>query len=191
MRYAFDLDDTISDTAKVINMYAKEFDINFLKGDGIFKKEVGNSKDYYYFADALDWDRNDIGKFFETYYLDILKNVTIKPGISNIFKLIKNRGDEVFIISSRRERENAEIEKLTIDWLNKNNVIYDKLFINIKNKYELVNKYNIDVFIDDSYNNCKDVARLTTAKVYMVQNIYNEKIVDDSITKIKELKDIL
>ena len=47
MKYAFDLDDTLSDTATVINEYAVKFDKEFLNGDGKMK-EIDNSVDYYY-----------------------------------------------------------------------------------------------------------------------------------------------
>ena len=62
MKYAFDLDDTLSDTASVINEYAVKFDKEFLKGNGKMKK-INNAVDYYYFAEALNWNKDNIRDF--------------------------------------------------------------------------------------------------------------------------------
>ena len=78
MKYAFDLDDTLSDTATVINEYAVKFDKEFLNGDGKMK-EIDNSVDYYYFAEALNWNKDNIIDFFKQYYIEIIKKVKIKP----------------------------------------------------------------------------------------------------------------
>ena len=176
MKYGFDLDDTLTNTASVINKYAKRFDIEYLKGDGKFKIKKGYSRDYYYFADALHWKKNDIRKFFEVYYEEILKEVRIKSGVSDFLKYLK---------------ENGKIKKITEEWLNKRKIAYDKLFVGVKNKYELINQYNIEVFVDDSYENCKSAIELTNAKIYMLKNVYNKKIEDEYIVKIKRIEDIL
>lgn len=191
MKYGFDLDDTLTNTASVINKYAKRFDIEYLKGDGKFKIKKGYSRDYYYFADALHWKKNDIRKFFEVYYEEILKEVRIKSGVSDFLKYLKENENDIFILTARREKENGKIKKITEEWLNKRKIAYDKLFVGVKNKYELINQYNIEVFVDDSYENCKSAIELTNAKIYMLKNVYNKKIEDEYIVKIKRIEDIL
>ncbi len=190
MKYGFDLDDTLSDTMMLLNQFAKKFDVEELKGDGIFKIEPGECKDYYYFADALNWDKQNIADFFKKYYIDIIKNIVAKPGAKEFLQDLKENGNEIYIITARRERDDNLIEEITKDWLSKNDLLYDYLFINIKNKAEIVNKFKIDIFVDDSYNNCLEVSNETEAQVYLIENVYNEKVETTRIKRIRSINEI-
>lgn len=190
MKYGFDLDDTLSETMELLNYYAKKFDKEELNGNGIFKIQPGECKDYYYFADALNWNRRNIVDFFEKYYIDIIKNVVVKSGVKDFLHDLKAKGNEIYIITARRKRDDNEIEKITKDWLSKNDLLYDDLFLDIKNKSEIVNKLKIDIFVDDSYNNCLEVYKNTESQVYMIQNVYNEKIKSLEIKQIKNIYEI-
>ena len=190
MKYGFDLDDTLSETMELLNYYAKKFDKEELNGNGIFKIQPGECKDYYYFADALNWNRRNIVDFFEKYYIDIIKNVVVKSGVKDFLHDLKAKENEIYIITARRKRDDNEIEKITKYWLSKNDLLYDDLFLDIKNKSEIVNKLKIDIFVDDSYNNCLEVYKNTESQVYMIQNVYNEKIKSLEIKQIKNIYEI-
>lgn len=190
MKYAFDLDDTISDTAKVINKYAIKFDKEELNGKGILK-ESNNSKNYYYFTNGLNWSSKNIKDFFDKYYLEIISKVKIKPYVKETIEKLRQNNDKIYIITARRKRENDVIEKITSKWLLENGIYYDELFINVKEKADLVRKLNIDVFIDDSYENCSDVKKTTNADVYMIKTKYNSGIIDNSIKIIENISQIL
>lgn len=190
MRYAFDLDDTLSDTATVINEYAIKFDKEFLKGNGKMKK-INNSIDYYYFAEALNWNKDNIKEFFKQYYIEIIERVEVKPFVSETINKLKIQNNEIYIITARRKREENVIENITKRWLNKNKIYYDALYINAKEKFNLVNELNIDYFIDDSYKNCKEVLENTKAKVFMLETEFNKQIKDDKIKTIKNINQIL
>ena len=190
MKYAFDLDDTLSDTAPVINEYAKKFDKEFLKGKGKMRK-MSNAVDYYYFAEALNWNKDNIRDFFKQYYIEVIEKVKVKPFVSETINKLKSENNEIYIITARRKREENVIENITKKWLNKNNIYYDGLYINAKEKVSLVNELNIDFFIDDSYENCKEVLENTKAKVFMVKTEFNKQIKDNKIRSIKSINQIL
>lgn len=69
--------------------------------------------------------------------------------------------------------------------------MYDDLFINIKEKSKIVNQLKIDIFIDDSYENCIDVITNTDAKVYMLNTKYNTGILDEQLEKINNIGDLI
>lgn len=190
MKYAFDLDDTLSDTATVINEYAIKFDKETLNGTGKMKK-IDNAVDYYYFAEALNWNKDNIRDFFKQYYIEIIKKVKVKPLVAETINKLKNKDNEIYIITARRKREENIIENITERWLSKNKIYYDGLYINVKEKFDLVNKLNIDYFIDDSYKNCKEVLEKTKAKVFMIETEFNNQIKDDKIKTIKNINQIL
>lgn len=189
MKYGFDIDDTLSDTSEIICKYAKKFDKEQLGRCRKFKK-IEDAVDYYYFADALNWDRKDIEKFFNFYYLNVLREVKVKEGVSIAMKRIRESGNKIYLITSRRERADGIIRKITEDWLKKNEIPFDGLYIDIKEKYDLVNELKIDIFVDDSYKNCMDVMQNCNAKIYMVENKFNKNIIDNSINKIKKIEEI-
>lgn len=190
MKYAFDLDDTLSDTASVINEYAVKFDKEFLKGNGKMKK-INNAVDYYYFAEALNWNKDNIRDFFKQYYIEIIEKVKAKPFVSETINKLKIENNEIYIITARRKREENVIENITERWLNKNKIYYDGLYINAKEKFYIVNELNIDYFIDDSYKNCKEVMENTKAQVFMVETEFNKQIKDNKIRIIKSINQIL
>ena len=133
MKYGFDLDDTLADTASVINKYAIKFDKEYLNGNGDLQ-DINNSKSYYYFAEGLNWNK---------------------------------------------------------EWLKNNGILYDELFINIKEKSKIVNQLKIDIFIDDSYENCIDVKTNTDAKVYMLSTKYNTGILDKQLERINNIDELI
>ena len=190
MKYAFDLDYTLSDTATVINEYAVKFDKEFLNGDGKMK-EIDNSVDYYYFAEALNWNKDNIRDFFKQYYIEIIKKVKIKPLVAETIDKLKKGNNKIYIITARRKREENEIENITKKWLDKNKIYYDELYINAKEKFSLVNELSIDYFIDDSYKNCKEVLEKTKAQVFMIETKFNKQIKDNKIKIIKNINQIL
>ncbi len=190
MKYAFDLDDTLSDTATVINEYAIKFDKETLNGTGKMKK-IDNAIDYYYFAEALNWNKDNIRAFFKKYYIEIIKKVKVKPLVAETINKLKNKDNKIYIITARRKREENIIENITERWLSKNKIYYDGLYINVKEKFNLVNELNIDYFIDDSYKNCKEVLEKTKAKVFMIETEFNNQIKDDKIKTIKNISQIL
>ena len=190
MKYGFDLDDTLADTASVINKYAIKFDKEYLNGNGDLQ-DINNSKSYYYFAEGLNWNKDNIAKFFEIYYLDILKEVQIKPFVKETINKLKKEKNEVYIITARRKREGERVEKITNEWLKNNGILYDDLFINIKEKSKIVNQLKIDIFIDDSYENCIDVKTNTDAKVYMLSTKYNTGILDKQLERINNIDELI
>lgn len=190
MKYGFDLDDTLADTASVINKYAIKFDKEYLNGNGKLK-DINDSKSYYYFAEGLNWNKENIARFFEIYYLEILKEIQIKPFVKETINKLKKDENEIYIITARRKREDEIVEKITKDWLKNNGILYDGLFINIKEKSKIVNQLKIDIFIDDSYENCIDVKRNTNAKVYMLSTKYNIGILDKQVERINNIDELI
>lgn len=190
MKYGFDLDDTLTDTASVINKYAIKFDREYLKENGDLK-DINDSKSYYYFAEGLNWNKENIAKFFEIYYLEILKEIQIKPFVKETINQLKKEENEVYIITARRKREGEIVEEITKQWLKNNGILYDDLFINIKEKSKIVNQLKIDIFIDDSYENCIDVKTNTDAKVYMLNTKYNTGILDMQLERINNIGELI
>ena len=118
--------------------------------------------------------------------------MNIKVFASDIIKRLKEKGNNIFLITARWNTNENNVENVTIKWLENNNVIYDKLFLNAEanRKVQIVEENNIDIFIDDSFENCKDVSERTKAKVYMMNTRVNEKFSLQNIKRVYSWSEI-
>lgn len=69
--------------------------------------------------------------------------------------------------------------EFTKNWLIRNKIIYDELYVGCKNKLDICVTNNIDIFIDDNFNTCKDIAANSNIKVFMYSTRYNQQIKTD------------
>lgn len=185
-----DLDDTLSLTADTILKYAINFDKTKLNRSGQLKK-IENCEDYYYFARMLGWNKEQLISFFDTCYINYLQKIEVKSDASIIIKKIKNLGVKVYIVTSRREYENNKIMEITQEWLKQNEIFFDKLFVDVINKSELMKQIKPTYFVDDSYKNCFDVSQVCeNTKVFLIETDFNKSIQVENILKVKNLKEL-
>lgn len=183
MNIGIDIDDTISDTFEALLAYSQKYTIEDLKRES----NIDINKDYLnhlYIESASGWNDLETKNFWEKYYEDILKAVNIKNFASKVINNKRKNGDKIFLITARWDMPNFDTKKLTENWLLENNVQYDKLFMNASDKVQLVKENNIVLFIDDSFNNCKQISENTNAKVYMMTSLVNKNLGDEKIKRV-------
>ncbi|MCX8131470.1 MAG: hypothetical protein N3I35_15430 [Clostridia bacterium] len=180
-----DLDDTISNTADTILQYALAYNKEILGRDSVIDYEIecGN---YYYFAEMLKWNKADTFGFFDLYYPKYLENIACKHNAAKILRELHYKGFLIHIISARREQESGIVKKLTEQWLKKNDIIFDCLVLEAINKSNYVSTCNAIAFIDDSFENCLDVALKTNAHVFLMDTWYNKKFINSDIKRIHD-----
>ena len=177
MNIGIDIDDTISETFETLLAYSQKYTIEDLKRES----NINMNGD---FTNNIYIDDIEGQNFWNRYYGEILKSVNIKKFASDVIRNFKKKGHNIYLITARWDIPNNDTKQITEDWLNNNNVMYDKLFMNASDKLKLVNENNIDIFIDDSYNNCKDVAENTNSKVYMMTSMANKNLEDKKIKRV-------
>ena len=183
MNIGIDIDDTIADTFEALLAYSQKYTIEDLKRES----NIDIQKDYLnhlYIQSASGWNDLETKNFWKKYYEDILNAVNIKNFASKVINNKRKNGDKIFLITARWDMPNFDTKKLTEDWLQENNVQYDKLFMNASDKVQLVKENNIDLFIDDSFNNCKQISENTNAKVYMMTSLVNKNLGDKKIKRV-------
>ena len=186
-----DLDDTLSDTYETIMKYAIKHDIENLGRKGIINNKISSS-DYFYFARSLGWSRDDLISFFDTYYPTFLKEIKPKKESSYIMNQIKDMNIKIYIVTSRKEINN-EVFNITKNWLLDNNIPYDELYIDSKDKDKIIKKLKANYFIDDSLDNCIKVKESSkNTNVFWIQTEYNKDLkCDKEIIKINNLNELL
>lgn len=183
MHIGIDIDDTISETFETLLPYAQKYTIEDLKR----KSEIDmnqNFLDHFYIVYMNKWNQKEATDFWNKYYGKILREVNIKKFAAEAIHQLKQEGDKIYLITARWDMPNDNIQEITKQWLKENKVEYDELVINASDKLQLVKEKNIDIFIDDSFNNCKNIAENSNTKVYMMTSKVNGNFHDSKIERV-------
>ena len=183
MNIGIDIDDTISETFEALLPYSQKYTIEDLKRKSNININ-GNYTNHLYIENANGWNDTETKNFWKKYYGDILKEVNIKKFASEVINKLKKNGNKIYLITARWDIPNISTKQITENWLIKNNIMYDKLFMNASDKLQLVKENNIDLFIDDSYKNCKKVSENANTKVYMMTSMVNKDLDDKTIKRV-------
>ena len=175
MRIGIDLDDTICRTTEIVHdrieKYASKRHLNPLDvmNDEYLKQE-----------------------FFDIYLEDIYTNVEIKRNVREVMKRLRSKGNKIYIISSRNNHSSKkvnDVEKITREWLKKNNVVVDELILSVSGdkKVSACRKHQIDLMIDDNpYNYKKIIATGTDCLLFDDRGRYN--LEDHYVTTWNEIE---
>ena len=183
MNIGIDIDDTISETFETLLPYAQKYTIEDLKRKSQINLN-GNLADHFYIVYINGWNEQEALKFWEKYYAEILRKLNIKKFAAEIINKLKQEGHKIYLITARWDMPKENVEEITKKWLKDNNVNYDGLFLNASDKLELVKQNNIDIFIDDSFKNCKRISENTNSKVYIMNSRANDGIDDEKIERV-------
>lgn len=182
MNIGIDIDDTISDTYTTLLEYAQKYTLEELKKNPTFD----NTKitNHSYIESMHNWTKEEMIKFWNKYYAKILRNVHIKTFATEKIEKLKEKGHKIYLITARWDMNNDNIKEITLEWLRNNNVQYDDFFMNAEEKLKIVKDKNIDVFIDDSFDNCKSIAYGSNARVFLMDARANQNLEDEKITRV-------
>lgn len=183
MNIGIDIDDTISETFETLLPYAQKYTIDDLKRTSKIELDT-NSVDHLYIVHMNGWGEEEAINFWSKYYGEILSNLNIKKFASDVIKKLKDEGHKIYLITARWDMPNDNIKEITKKWLEEKEVEYDELIINASDKAKLVKEKEIDLFIDDSFKNCKSIVDNTDAKVYMMSSRVNENLNDERIRRV-------
>lgn len=151
MIIGIDIDDTICDTFKT-------FLPKICEKCNLDMEELLNKKiNYEYFL--LHEDKN---VYNETCKLinDTAPYLPLKEGAKDYIRKLHENGHKIIFITARSNRTFLDPYKTTEEYLNKNNIYYDKLIVGHYNKEDLCKEENIELFIDDSIEHNKRISEL-------------------------------
>ncbi len=180
MIFGFDIDDTISDFTKELIKHAVKYDKK-LRNTGIV------NKDKYIYKGMFDWNEEETTNFERKYVQLAAGKMKPKKGITELMNKLKNEGNTIKLISARATNHYSNPYEITLEWLNKNNILFDKLIVQASDKVKVCEEENIDVYIDDIYSICEKVSN-TGIKCYIFDSMFNKKYYNENIKRIKKWK---
>ena len=142
MWIGIDLDDTICRTTEMVHEKMDEYAV---------KNNI----------DVLEIMNHELvrEKFFDEYLPVIYSDVVIKHDVKDVIRRLRNKGNEIFIITGRKKTQVPNIMEITDRWLEKNDVEVDGIFTSAygESKADVFKRENIDLMIDDNPYNYKSI----------------------------------
>lgn len=182
MIIGFDIDDTITDTFGVMFGYGQKFTIEELGKSAELIKTTGFTNHFYCQA-MHGWNEAEAEKFFEKYYRNILEETEPFMFAIETIKKLKEEGHKIVLITARWDFKDVNVRNFTEEWLKKQEIPYDVLVVNAGTKQQAAIENKLDIFVDDSFENCRSVADVGI-KTYIMDARYNKGLEDNRIKRL-------
>lgn len=167
MNIGIDIDDTITDSFEYLMKSVSEYfniDIKYLEENEISYINLPEKYKKYE------------KQFAKACYAKALPNIPVKEGAQEYINKIKSMGNKIIIITARDKNLYDDPYFSTENQLKGDNINYDKLICTF-DKVKACKDEKVELFIDDSINNCKNVKKagintvLFTSKLNRKENI--------------------
>ncbi len=181
MNIGIDIDDTISETYETLFPYAQKYTIEDLEKSAEIDKDKECST-HLYIQKMHEWEEDEEKGFWQKYYKNLVSEVNIKTlAKETLEKLHEN--NRIIIITARWELEDNVIETMTKKWLDEKQVPYDEIVLNATEKVKIAKEYKLDLFIDDSFTNCKEVSK-EGIKTFLMDSKMNKSYSDKNVKRV-------
>ncbi len=150
---------------------------------------------YNYETKKFSWnnDKNILEQYRDKYFYEYVKNEPPRKFASEIIKKLKEDGHEIFIITGRYKShdnngEGRQMRTQIKEWLNKNEIVYDKLIFAKVPKIKELKENKIDIMIEDSPSTIPLINDIV--KVFCFDNRYNRNLECTNMTRVFSWYDI-
>ncbi len=182
------------DIDNVISNFNEELLEEFIKHN----KELGYSDEINKDADYItrgmfNWTKEEVDSFYCNNIERIANKLKVIDEAKQYIDKLKKDGHSIYIISSRDDGEYTNPYDMTKNWLDNNEIYYDRLIltgaykINKHVKTEKCLENDIDIMIDDSITVCKDCIDNGITTLIM-DTPYNRQV--NNITRVYNWKEI-
>lgn len=161
MKIGIDIDDTITNIKEELTQalfnYAKSLGKNI---DNIYEIKEDANNDGKCYQELFGFSYEELKYFLKNIQENITNNALPRENAVKIINKLKEEGNEIIIITARDSEFHDDPYKKSKEWLDKHNILYDKLIVNVRKKDNVCIEHNIDLFIDDKLNQCLEVSKL-------------------------------
>lgn len=180
MNIGIDIDDVITD-GETYYAYAQKYIVETLQRTPVIVNDLGLCEHASYCDDLFGWSQKESEDFWNKNMENVLSDARIRSFARETISALREKGHKIFIITARHHGE----MEIGFKWLEDHNIEYDELYFDIAEKGKFAKEKNIDVFIDDSFINCKSIDENGVASYIM--DIRTNRNIDLSKTGIKRI----
>ncbi|MDD4110459.1 MAG: hypothetical protein PHS54_02780 [Clostridia bacterium] len=181
MRIGIDIDGTLTNIVDSVIAYGQEYEL-----ENNLKEGIANPKSDF-IQTAFEWGTEIGNRFWRENFVKI-NQVEPRPLTKKYLDKLHNEGHEIIIITARSDEELKTPEKISIKWLKKNKLPFDKIVVNANDKGKVCKENNIDVFIDDLPRNIDRVVS-TGIKTFIMNSVTNEHFNIKGVTRVYSFVD--
>lgn len=162
--------------------FAIDFGTKYCIEEGI---EIQLNKEEYYEKGKFNWTEEQEEKFWNKYLETYVNEFSPRKFASEVIEKLQKEGHKIYLITARNEtglpvRSHGKMQEMTKEWLKKNNIKYEKIiFVKDQGKLSECKENKIDVMIEDSPNNIKDISK--EIPVIKCEWFYNKDVEGDNI----------
>lgn len=193
MIIGIDIDDTLTDIRDEVGAealkYAKSLNKEIDEEKVVWDKNNNGSS----FKERYNLNYDELLYFFRNIQEKITKKAKPREDVVEVLKKLRKDGHKIYIVTARDSEFHNDPYELSKTWLDKNNIEYDKLIVDARDKAKACKEQNVDLFIDDKLSNCQGVSDegITTIRITNYtdphQNIINKKNWKEIYEYIKQL----
>ncbi|MEG2348345.1 MAG: hypothetical protein RSB67_01685 [Clostridia bacterium] len=185
MKIGIDIDGVLTNKEKFDLDYGTKFSID----NGIFSKK---NMSKYNIGEAYSWSCELNKNFWKKYYEWYCINIPVRRFASNVIKKLKEEGHEIYIITARgsevKNYSKTSAKALTLDWLSKNEIYFDKIIFTKGEKSKYCIKNKIDIMIEDKEANILDISRFIPVICFNAG--YNSNIEIKNVFRVYDFNEI-
>lgn len=161
MKIGIDIDNTLTEVQNELNTaaynYAKKLGKNINESENLLE-DINNNGNFY--KEKFKFSYEELKYFLKDIQEEIINRATPRKDVVKCIDKLREKGNQIYIVTARDSEFHDDPYKLSKDWLEKNNINYDKLIVNARKKAPVCKEENIDIFIDDQLNNCIEISKL-------------------------------
>ena len=159
MRIGIDIDGVLTD----IEQWQLDYGSKFYYEN--YNKGIVNNKGYET-NEIFDSSQDCDDLFWDKYFKEYSINIEARKFAAEVISNLKKDGYEIYIITARgsylshssKVMTKEENEQIVKDWLNKNNIYYDKIIFSPEDKLDICINNKIDIMIEDKVDNINKIS---------------------------------
>ncbi|MBQ3494911.1 MAG: HAD hydrolase-like protein [Clostridia bacterium] len=183
MNIGIDIDDTLSTLFKLKIKFVKKY---CKQKNWKYKFKSSESS---FFSQMFEWPSEEDFKMFWNEKMDTMLSIApLRKGVVNVLNKLKKQGHKLIIITARSEADHKKPYEMSYDWLTKNKIPFDKLFVGHLNKSHICLDEKIDIFIDDYPKNIIEVGEIGVETI-LIEAPHNKNF-DGETQRAKNWKQI-
>lgn len=186
MRIGIDIDGVLTDIERFMLDYGSKYCVENNININISLGEYDDTK-------MFNCSEEQAIEFWRKYIIDYFSNYPIRDLAKEVINKLKEENNEIYIITARNEygvpqEFSGKIREITKEWLDKNEIAYDKLIFTEGSKLPYCIGNYIEVMIEDSPDNIKEIS--TKIPVICFNNYWNSNMEGKNIIRAHSWYDV-
>lgn len=181
MRLGIDIDGTLTNIVDSVIAYGQEYELENNLEEGI----TNPNSDLI--QAAFEWG-TEIGSKFWRQNFPKINQVEPRALTKKYLDKLVDEGHEIYIITARSSSELKDPKKISVKWLKKHKIPFEKIFVNAENKGLICKQNNVDLLVDDLPKNI-DSALSYGIKAFVMNSVTNENYNKKGVTRVYSFVD--